>query len=132
MLYDSTKVGDGDAVWSSPWGQGRPGWHIECSAMAGHTFGSQLDVHTGGIDLKFPHHNNEIAQCEAHACADGWTRYWLHSGHLHIDGRKMSKSLKNFITIKEFLTHHSPSQLRLFCLLAPYQTGIDYTNDRMV
>eukprot|EP01137_Pigoraptor_chileana_P017229 Opistho-2@75008 len=74
--------------WNSPWGKGRPGWHIECSAMASHVFGSQLDIHTGGVDLRFPHHNNEIAQCVAHHGCDRWGRYFMHAGHVHVEGQK--------------------------------------------
>jgi cysteinyl-tRNA synthetase len=102
---------DRTAEWDSPWGRGRPGWHIECSAMTHAALGQHLDFHAGGIDLAFPHHCNEIAQAEAHAssCAavvepeEPWVRHWLHTGHVHIDGRKMSKSLKNFITVREML-----------------------------
>jgi cysteinyl-tRNA synthetase len=91
----------GEPQWSSPWGSGRPGWHIECSAMStAHFDSSEIDLHSGGIDLKFPHHNNEIAQCEAHFGCSEWVRIWIHTGHIHIAGRKMAKSLKNFITIK--------------------------------
>lgn len=87
----------------SPWGAGRPGWHIECSAMTHALFGPEVDIHSGGIDLLFPHHTNEIAQCEAHNAQHEWVKTWLHMGHLYINGRKMSKSLKNFITMEEFL-----------------------------
>ena len=94
----------GEPLWDSPWGQGRPGWHIECSAMAGSIFKKYpLDIHSGGIDLKFPHHDNEIAQSEAYYNCDNWINNFWHCGHLHIDGKKMSKSLKNFITIKHIL-----------------------------
>jgi cysteinyl-tRNA synthetase len=91
----------------SPARQGRPGWHIECSAMA-HAVtkqfgGGRLDIHSGGVDLKFPHHENEVAQSEAFLDSPQWANYWMHAGHLHIDGRKMSKSLKNFITIQDAL-----------------------------
>ena len=86
---------------------GRPGWHIECSAMCDAIFGSEVDIHSGGIDLKFPHHDNEIAQSEAAYGADTWVNFFLHSGHLHIQGCKMSKSLKNFITIKDSLKKYT-------------------------
>jgi len=89
--------------WNSPWGHGRPGWHIECSAMSSEIFGDKLDLHSGGIDLQFPHHDNEIAQCEAHFLSHQWCNYFIHTGHLHIQGKKMSKSLKNFTTIKSVL-----------------------------
>lgn len=93
----------GEPVWESPWGLGRPGWHIECSAMASAIIGQTLDIHTGGEDLRFPHHDNELAQAEAHYHSEGccqWVNYFMHSGHLGIEGLKMSKSLKNFITIR--------------------------------
>ena len=90
----------GEPTWDSPWSQGRPGWHIECSVMASDILGSQLDIHSGGVDLAFPHHDNELAQAEACFDHPQWVNYFLHSGHLHIEGQKMSKSLKNFITIK--------------------------------
>jgi cysteinyl-tRNA synthetase len=93
----------GEPSWDSPWGKGRPGWHIECSAMSASIFGSNIDIHSGGQDLKFPHHDNEIAQSEAAFGNDNWCHFFLHSGHLHIQGCKMSKSLKNFITIKQAL-----------------------------
>ncbi|XP_078186860.1 putative cysteine--tRNA ligase, mitochondrial isoform X3 [Callithrix jacchus] len=91
-----------EVFWASPWGPGRPGWHIECSAIASMVFGSQLDIHSGGIDLAFPHHENEIAQCEVFHQCEQWGNYFLHSGHLHMKGKeeKMSKSLKNYVTIK--------------------------------
>lgn len=96
-LWKSTKPGE--PSWPSPWGPGRPGWHIECSVMASAVLGTRMDIHSGGVDLVFPHHDNEIAQAEAcHDCKQ-WVNYFLHTGHLHIQGLKMSKSLKNFITI---------------------------------
>lgn len=95
--------------WPSPWGPGRPGWHIECSAMAADIFKEYpIDVHSGGLDLKFPHHDNEIAQSEAYYNCDCWVNSWWHTGHLHIKGKKMAKTLKNFITIKECLDTYSP------------------------
>jgi cysteinyl-tRNA synthetase len=104
----------GEPSWDSPWGRGRPGWHIECSAMASDLFGDNMDIHSGGSDLRFPHHDNELAQSEAHFGCKQWVNYFLHSGHLHIDGLKMSKSLKNFITIREALQDCSPRQMRLY------------------
>jgi cysteinyl-tRNA synthetase len=101
----------GEPSWDSPWGRGRPGWHIECSAMASDLFGDNMDIHSGGSDLRFPHHDNELAQSEAHFGCKQWVNYFLHSGHLHIDGLKMSKSLKNFITIREALQDCSPRQV---------------------
>ncbi|NXU96633.1 SYCM protein, partial [Cettia cetti] len=111
--------------WNSPWGKGRPGWHIECSTISSAVFGKQLDIHTGGIDLAFPHHENEIAQCEVYHQCEQWGNYFLHSGHLHVKGsqEKMSKSLKNYITIKDFLKKCSSDQFRMFCLRGRYRSG---------
>ncbi|XP_028622200.1 probable cysteine--tRNA ligase, mitochondrial isoform X2 [Grammomys surdaster] len=123
-----------EVFWASPWGDGRPGWHIECSAMASEVFGSHLDIHTGGIDLAFPHHENEIAQSEVfHQCPQ-WGNYFLHSGHLHVKGKeeKMSKSLKNYITIKDFLQTFSPDVFRLFCLRTNYRSAIEYSDSTLV
>ena len=117
--------------WLSPWGKGRPGWHIECSAMCSKIFGDSLDIHSGGVDLMFPHHENEIAQCEAFHEVDQWANYFLHSGHLHVDHIKMSKSLKNFITIDSFLSKYTSVQFRLFCLSSKYNTPIDYSEAHM-
>jgi cysteinyl-tRNA synthetase len=89
----------GEPAWPSPWGEGRPGWHIECSVMASEVLGRSMDIHSGGVDLMFPHHDNELAQSEAYHGCRQWVNYFLHTGHLHIEGLKMSKSLKNFITI---------------------------------
>jgi len=122
----------GEPYWSSPWGNGRPGWHIECSAMTHAVFGSSFDLHTGGVDLQFPHHTNEIAQCEAHNGTSDWVKYWLHTGHLHIEGLKMSKSLKNFITIREFLKENSADEFRMFCLQFKYNTNINFSHDRLL
>ncbi|XP_012996781.2 probable cysteine--tRNA ligase, mitochondrial isoform X3 [Cavia porcellus] len=124
----------GEVSWASPWGLGRPGWHIECSTIASTVFGSHLDVHSGGMDLAFPHHENEIAQCEVfHQCAQ-WGNYFLHSGHLHVKGQeeKMSKSLKNYITIKDFLGSFSPDVFRFFCLRSSYRSAIDYSEGAML
>lgn len=126
----------GEPSWDSPWGKGRPGWHIECSAMTHHVLGDTLDIHSGGIDLRFPHHNNEIAQCEAHNCVGGhphreWCKHFVHFGHLYIQGLKMSKSLKNFISIKDFLQDHTADQFRLFCLQFKYRSNLHYSEDRI-
>jgi cysteinyl-tRNA synthetase len=130
-LWKASKPGE--PAWPSPWGPGRPGWHIECSAMASAVVGARLDIHSGGEDLKFPHHDNELAQAEAHyhgdkeheGCAQ-WVNYFLHSGHLEIEGLKMSKSLKNFVTVREALRQFSPRQLRLMFLLSPWNRGMSY------
>ncbi|KAF7463871.1 Hypothetical predicted protein [Marmota monax] len=123
-----------EVFWASPWGNGRPGWHIECSAMASMVFGGQLDIHSGGVDLAFPHHENEIAQCEVFHQCEQWGNYFLHSGHLHIKGKeeKMSKSLKNYITIKDFLQTFSPEVFRLFCMCSSYRSAIDYCDSTML
>lgn len=121
----------GEPSWDSPWGQGRPGWHIECSAMASAVLGQSMDIHSGGYDLKFPHHDNELAQSEAYYDNDCWTRYFLHSGHLTIAGCKMSKSLKNFITIQEVLQKHGARQVRLAFLLHSWKDTLDYSDDTM-
>ncbi|XP_077199879.1 putative cysteine--tRNA ligase, mitochondrial isoform X2 [Paroedura picta] len=121
-----------EICWDSPWGKGRPGWHIECSTISSLVFGPHLDIHTGGIDLAFPHHENEIAQCEAFHQCERWGNYFLHSGHLHVKGSvKMSKSLKNYITIKDFLKTSSPDEFRMFCLRNGYRTATEYSDDSM-
>uniref|UniRef100_UPI00398E6BFF probable cysteine--tRNA ligase, mitochondrial isoform X1 n=1 Tax=Pristiophorus japonicus TaxID=55135 RepID=UPI00398E6BFF len=119
--------------WASPWGKGRPGWHIECSTVASSVFGNKLDIHSGGIDLAFPHHENEIAQCEAYHQCEQWGNYFLHSGHLHLKGseEKMSKSLKNYITIKSLLEKFSANQFRMFCLLSKYRSAVEYSDTNM-
>jgi len=121
----------GEPSWESPWGAGRPGWHIECSVMASAVLGSSMDIHSGGYDLKFPHHDNELAQSEAYYENDCWTRYFLHSGHLTIAGCKMSKSLKNFITIQEALKQNTARQLRLAFLLHAWKDTLDYSENTM-
>lgn len=118
----------GEPAWDSPWGPGRPGWHIECSVMASDIFGNNLDVHGGGADLKFPHHDNELAQAEAYHQCNQWVNYFWHAGHLHIAGLKMSKSLKNFITIQQALQEHSPRQLRLMFLLQSWDKPMNYSD----
>ncbi|NXO53169.1 SYCM protein, partial [Aramus guarauna] len=121
-----------EIFWTSPWGKGRPGWHIECSTISSAVFGKQLDIHTGGIDLAFPHHENEIAQCEVYHQCEQWGNYFLHSGHLHVKGsqEKMSKSLKNYVTIKDFLKKSSSDQFRMFCLRSRYSSGGDADSSR--
>jgi len=110
--------------WPSPWGNGRPGWHIECSTLASIGFGKDLDFHSGGKDLVFPHHHNELTQCCAYYSKNQWSSFWLHSGHLHLKNDvKMSKSLSNTISIREFLKSYNSNQFRYFCLLSPYRNG---------
>lgn len=129
------KAKPGEPFWDSPWSKGRPGWHIECSCMATAILGKTMDIHSGGIDLLFPHHNNEILQCNAHYLSNqhnndidkyDWTKYFLHSGHLNINGLKMSKSLKNFITIKEGLQINSARQIRIMYLFHDWDKSMDY------
>ena len=114
--------------WDSPWGLGRPGWHIECSAMSIDALGETFDIHGGGSDLKFPHHENEIAQSE---CVTGkdFAKIWMHTGSLRIDKEKMSKSLGNFVTVKESLENHSPEVLRLFLISSHYRSPLNYSDE---
>ncbi|GAM22599.1 hypothetical protein SAMD00019534_057740 [Acytostelium subglobosum LB1] len=121
----------GEPEWSSPWGPGRPGWHIECSAMASDILGPNIDIHSGGEDLKFPHHDNEIAQSEAHYGCKQWINYFIHSGHLLIDGLKMSKSLKNFITIQAALEKYTARQIRMLFLIHKYDKPMNYSQESM-
>ncbi|XP_045749000.1 cysteine--tRNA ligase, cytoplasmic isoform X1 [Mirounga angustirostris] len=128
-LWKASKPGE--PSWPCPWGKGRPGWHIECSAMAGTLLGASMDIHGGGFDLRFPHHDNELAQSEAYFENDCWVHYFLHTGHLTIAGCKMSKSLKNFITIKDALKKHSARQLRLAFLMHSWKDTLDYSSNTM-
>ncbi|GAA6620468.1 cysteine--tRNA ligase [Scytonema sp. NUACC26] len=119
----------GEPAWDSPWGKGRPGWHIECSAMVRDRLGDTIDIHTGGADLIFPHHENEIAQSEA-VTEKPLAKYWLHNGMVKVDGEKMSKSLGNFITIRDLLDKGvHPMAVRLFVLQAHYRKPIDFTDE---
>ncbi len=118
----------GEPWWESPWGRGRPGWHIECSAMSMKYLGDTLDIHAGGEDLIFPHHENEIAQSEA-ATGKPFANYWLHIGFLQIQGEKMSKSLGNFLTAREVVKRHKPKAVRLFFLQKHYRSPINYSED---
>ncbi len=119
------KAADDEPRWDSPWGKGRPGWHIECSVMARKHLGDTLDIHTGGMDHYFPHHENEIAQSEA-TTGKKYVNYWMHTAFINIGGEKMSKSLKNFITIKDILNQYRPEVLRLFMVSSHYRTPVDY------
>ena len=118
--------------WDSPWGRGRPGWHIECSAMAKALLGETFDIHAGGIDLAFPHHENEIAQSRA-ACDDcGFARYWLHNEMLQVEGKKMSKSLGNFFTVRDLLDQGVPGEVIRFVLLSThYRSPMDWTAEKV-
>ena len=135
-LWKASKVGE--PSWASEWGPGRPGWHIECSAMAAAKLGKQMDIHSGGIDLAFPHHDNELAQSEAYFKAGAenqWVNYFLHMGHLSIQGSKMSKSLKNFTTIGEALREKkewTSRSLRIVFLLGEWRKGIEITDDMVL
>ncbi|MEM7073414.1 MAG: cysteine--tRNA ligase, partial [Pseudomonadota bacterium] len=117
--------------WDSPWGRGRPGWHIECSAMSHELLGGQFDLHCGGQDLIFPHHQNEIAQSCAAWPGEGFAKYWMHNGYLLVDGRKMSKSLGNFHTVRELLGKASGQALRLSLLQTQYRQPLDFTVQRL-
>ncbi|MEL6495683.1 MAG: cysteine--tRNA ligase [Cyanobacteria bacterium J06623_7] len=119
---------EGEPAWESPWGHGRPGWHIECSAMVREILGETIDIHVGGGDLTFPHHENEIAQSEA-VTGQPLANYWLHNGMIIVDGKKMSKSLGNFTTIRELLDKYEPMAVRLFILQAQYRKPVDF-NDK--
>lgn len=120
----------GEPWWQSPWGNGRPGWHIECSAMSMEFLGKTFDIHGGGKDLVFPHHENEIAQSEgANGCR--FVRYWLHNGFVNINAEKMSKSLGNFFTIREVLKKYDPETLRFFILSAHYRSPIDFSDQNL-
>ena len=119
----------GEPSWETPWGRGRPGWHIECSAMAVHYLGPQIDIHGGGTDLIFPHHENEIAQSEAYTGQRPFARYWMHNGMLQLRGEKMSKSLGNLVTIAEFLADHEADVLRLVILSSQYTKPVGYDDE---
>jgi cysteinyl-tRNA synthetase len=117
-----------EPAWDSPWGKGRPGWHIECSAMNLHFLGEQIDIHGGGNDLIFPHHENEIAQTES-LTGKPFARYWVHNGMLQMSGEKMSKSLGNLVTIEEFLQEHDADVLRMMVLNASYRNPLTYSDE---
>ena len=117
----------GEPSWESPWGDGRPGWHIECSAMSLNHFGEQFDIHGGGHDLRFPHHEAEIFQSECCTESEPVVGYWMHNGFVNVDGEKMSKSMGNFWTIRDAFEHHEPLALRYALLSVPYRNPIDLT-----
>ncbi len=120
----------GEPAWDSPWGRGRPGWHIECSAMSMTYLGETFDIHCGGQDLMFPHHENEIAQSEG-ATGHPFVRYWMHNGFLNIDNRKMSKSLGNFFTVRDILKEYEPEDIRMFMLSAHYRSPVNFSREMM-
>lgn len=125
VLWKPVKAGE--VHWDSPWGKGRPGWHIECSAMSTHCLGSHFDIHGGGPDLKFPHHENEIAQSEA-ATGEQYVNYWMHCGAVRVNNEKMSKSLGNFFTIREVLEKFNPEVVRYLMVSSQYRSSIDYSD----
>jgi len=128
-LWKAAKPGEPE--WDSPWGKGRPGWHIECSAMNLKHLGDTTDIHGGGKDLIFPHHENELAQTEGATGQTPWVRHWMHNGFVNIDDEKMSKSLGNFFTIQEVLRLHDPQTLRFFLLTTHWRSPINYSTDNL-
>lgn len=128
VLWKQAKPGE--PSWPSPWGKGRPGWHIECSAMAMHELGEQFDIHGGGLDLQFPHHENEIAQSEA-ASGKTFANYWLHVGMLQVNNEKMAKSTGNFLTIQDVLQKHHPEVIRYFLLSSHYRSPLNYSEENL-
>ena len=128
VLWKPSK--EGEPAWDSPWGKGRPGWHIECSAMSAEHLGKSFDIHGGGKDLVFPHHENEIAQSEA-AWQQKFVKYWMHNGFVNVDEEKMSKSLGNFFSIKEVLSKYHPESVRTFLLSTHYRSPINYSSKNL-
>jgi len=128
-LWKASKPGE--PAWDSPWGSGRPGWHIECSAMCMEHLGERIDIHGGGKDLIFPHHENEIAQSESATGKAPYAKYWLHNGFVNIEREKMSKSLGNILNIREVLETHTGEAVRLFLLSSHYRSPIDYTQESL-
>ncbi|WP_338752593.1 cysteine--tRNA ligase [Bacillus sp. FJAT-52991] len=126
VLWKAAK--EGEIYWESPWGKGRPGWHIECSAMARKYLGDTIDIHAGGQDLAFPHHENEIAQSEA-LTGQSFARYWMHNGYINIDNEKMSKSLGNFVLVHDIIQQIDPQVLRFFMLSVHYRHPINYNEE---
>jgi cysteinyl-tRNA synthetase len=128
VLWKAAKPGE--PSWPSPWGEGRPGWHIECSVMSTSCLGNHFDIHGGGLDLKFPHHENEIAQSEA-ATGETFVNVWMHNGHVRIDDEKMSKSLGNFFTVREILARYRPEQVRYFLLASHYRGPLNHSDEAL-
>ena len=128
VLWKSAKPGE--PAWDSPWGKGRPGWHIECSAMSERYLGSHFDIHGGGQDLQFPHHENEIAQSEG-AHGHAFVNYWMHNGFVRVDNEKMSKSLGNFFTVREILTKYDAEVVRFFIVRAHYRSPLNYSDQHL-
>ena len=131
LFWKGHKPEDGDVFWESPWGKGRPGWHLECSAMAMELLGETIDLHGGGADLIFPHHENEIAQSEA-ASGKAFVRHWFHVSHLLVENRKMSKSLGNLYTLEDVAKRgYEPADLRLVLLSGHYRQPLNFSWDTM-
>ncbi len=128
VLWKSAKPGE--PSWDSPWGKGRPGWHIECSAMSTQCLGNHFDIHGGGMDLQFPHHENEIAQSEA-CTGEKFVNYWIHNGFVRVDDEKMSKSLGNFFIIRDVLKTYSPEVIRYFILNSHYRSALNYSDENL-
>lgn len=128
-LWKARKTDD-EIAWDSPWGMGRPGWHIECSTMSKKHLGTTIDIHGGGQDLKFPHHENEIAQSEACNCAP-FAKYWMHNGYIMVDGEKMSKSLNNFFTVRDIREEYDGDFIRFFLLSVQYRGPINFSDEGM-
>jgi cysteinyl-tRNA synthetase len=120
----------GEPSWESPWGEGRPGWHIECSAMSTRCLGAHFDIHGGGMDLKFPHHENEIAQSEAATCKP-FVNYWMHNGFVRVDDEKMSKSLGNFFTVRDILKRYRAEEVRYFIIASHYRSPLNYSQENL-
>ena len=129
VLWKGAK--EGEPNWNSPWGKGRPGWHIECSAMSLKHLGEHFDIHGGGIDLKFPHHESEVLQTECHTDHSPMANYWLHSGHLTINNEKMSKSLDNFFLVRDVMKEYSAPVLRFYLLNGHYRSPIDFSDSNL-
>ena len=128
VLWKKAKVGE--PSWNSPWGRGRPGWHIECSAMSTCCLGNHFDIHGGGMDLQFPHHENEIAQSEG-ATGEKFVNLWMHNGFVRVDDEKMSKSLGNFFTVREVLKKYQPEVIRFLILYSHYRSPLNYSNESL-
>lgn len=131
-LWKKAKIGEPmDAIWDSPWGKGRPGWHIECSAMSNALLGDQFDIHGGGQDLQFPHHENEIAQSEA-ANNGKFVNYWMHNGHIKINDEKMSKSVGNFVILRDLLNRYDGEVIRFYLITAHYRSPLEFNEESIL
>jgi cysteinyl-tRNA synthetase len=128
VLWKAAKPGE--PAWGSPWGPGRPGWHIECSAMSMAQLGPHFDIHGGGMDLQFPHHENEIAQSEA-CSGEPFVNYWMHNGFVRVDDEKMSKSLGNFFTVRDVIKHYRPEEVRYLMVASHYRSPLNYTEEQL-